>query len=114
MTIGASAKPSSFRGDVIPQGRVIFHVSTAPHRPITPRRLLRLVYTGPPIIKTAAEIIAIVRERTADILTEAELALVIRLPALPAPEPIKAKTRSKRRKAAPAPRTRGPDGRFRA
>jgi hypothetical protein len=85
----------------------------APHRPIKPRRLLQLVYSGPPIIKTAAEVLAIIRQRTADILTEAELALVIRPLALPPPESQPAAAQPKpAKKPRPAARSRGQGGRF--
>jgi hypothetical protein len=89
----------------LPQGRVRFLVSTAPHRPITPRRQLRLACSGPAIVKTAADVLAIIRRRTADILTEAELSLVIKLPALPPPPTVQPK-------ATPAARKRGAGGRF--
>jgi hypothetical protein len=69
----------------LPQGRVRFLVTGAPHRPITLRRLLRLVYSGPPIVKSPAEVLAIIRTRCADILTDDELATVIKLPAIAGP-----------------------------
>jgi hypothetical protein len=62
--------------------------------------LLRLAYSGPPIVKTADEVLAIIKQRTADVLTEAELSLVIKLPALPPPPPTvkpKPKPAAKRR-----------------
>jgi hypothetical protein len=94
------------RGDeALPQGRVKFTVTTAPRRPITPRRLLRLTYSGPPIVKSPAEVLAIIRQRTADVLTEAELSLVIK-PALPPPSP------TVKPKATPVARIRGADGRL--
>jgi hypothetical protein len=82
----------------VPQGRVRFIVSTAPHRPITPRRLLRLAYSGPAIVKSPADVLAIIRQRTADILTDAEIALVIKLPAIEGPKakPVKKASKSKR------------------
>ena len=73
----------------MPQGKVRILVSTAPHRPITPRRLLRLAYSGPPIVKSPADVLAIIRQRTADILTADELALVIKVPAIEGPKPAK-------------------------
>ena len=62
-----------------------FIISGAPHRPITPSRLLRLAYSGPPIIKSPADVLAIIKQRTADILSDAELALVVRVPAIEGP-----------------------------
>jgi len=92
-----------------PQGKISFIIRGAPHRPITPRRLLRLAYSGPPIIKTPADILAIIRQRTADVLTADELALVIKLPALPAPE-----AKSVKKAAKPPARARNARGRFEA
>jgi hypothetical protein len=56
----------------LPQGRVKFIISGAPHRPVTPRRLLRLVYDRPP--ETPLErTVRIVRERCPE-LSDADLA----------------------------------------
>jgi hypothetical protein len=85
------------------RARFRFLISTAPRRPIAPRRLLRLAYSGPPIVKSPAEVLAIIRQRTADILTDAEIALVVRLPALEGPKPQPA-TKPKRRRS----RIKGP------
>ena len=82
----------------MPQGKVRFIVSTAPKRPIKPKPRLRLAYSGPPIVKTAAEIIAIIRQRTADVLTEAELSLVVKLPAIEGPKKPAPKTRARPRR----------------
>jgi hypothetical protein len=46
----------------------------------------RLAYSGPPIVKSPADVLAIIRQRTADILTDAEMAMVIRLPAIEGPK----------------------------
>jgi hypothetical protein len=104
----------------MPQGKVIFRVSGAPHRPIVPKRQLRLAYTGPAIVKTPADVLAIIRQRTADVLTEAEIALVVRPLAIEGPpkpqpaEPVRPepKTKPAKRKARPPARSRDAGGRF--
>jgi hypothetical protein len=65
-----------------------------------PKPRLRLAYSGPVIVKTAAEVLAIIRQRTADVLTADELALVIKLPAIEGPKPAEPV-----KKATPARRT---------
>jgi hypothetical protein len=66
--------------------------------------LLRLVYSGPPIVKTPAEVLAIIRQRTADILTDDEMAMVIRLPAVEfKPATPKPKTKVKRKASSRRP-----------
>lgn len=69
-----------------------------PHKEITPKPRLRLAYSGPPIVKTPADVLAIIRARCADILTDAEIALVIKVPAIEGPAKPKAKA------AKPAPK----------
>ena len=81
----------------MPQGFAKLVFSTAPKRPVKPRPRLLLAYSGPKLVKSPAEIIAIIRARCADVLTEAEIALVIKLPALPAPAKPTAKPKRRRR-----------------
>ena len=66
----------------MPQGLVRFVVTGAPKRPIKPRPMLMLAYSGPPIVETPAERIArvhqTIRARCAGYLTDDDLSLVIR------------------------------------
>lgn len=73
----------------MPQGKVRFIVTTAPKRPIRPKPRLRLVYSGPPIVSSADDVLAIIRARCTDVLTDAELALIVRVPAIEGPKPAK-------------------------
>ena len=67
----------------MPQGRARLILSTAPRRPITPRRLLRITDQRA-IIETPAErVLRIVRERCPDL----DLSLVLKPAALPPPKP---------------------------
>jgi hypothetical protein len=82
----------------VPQGNARLLFSTAPRQPIAPRRMLQLVYAGPPIVKTPAErVLRIIRERCPE-LSDQDLALVLRPPALPPPQQskVKAKRRARR------------------
>jgi hypothetical protein len=76
---------SRAREPIVPQGRVTFLITGAPKRPVTPKPRLRLAYSGPPLVRTSADVLAIIRARCADILTDAEIAMVIRLPAIEGP-----------------------------
>jgi hypothetical protein len=87
----------------LPQGKVRIIYSTAPRRPITPRRLLRITDQRA-IIETPAErVLRIVRERCPDL----DLSLILKLPVLPPPPKPAVKP-----KATPVARLRGADGRF--
>jgi len=85
----------------LPQGHCYIAIRSAPKRPVTPRRLLRLAYSGPPLVKTPADVMAIIRARCADVLTEAELALVLKLPALEGPAKVKVQPKAKAIKPQP-------------
>jgi hypothetical protein len=99
-----------WRGERMPQGSIKFIIRGAPHHPIAPKPRLRLAYSGAPIVRTPADVLAIIRRRTADILTDAEIAIVIRLPAIEGPpKPTPAK---RQKKARPRARKRGKDGRL--
>lgn len=78
--------------------------------------MLRLAFSGPKIVKSPADVMAIIWERTADILSADELALVIRLPAIEGPVKPKPKRRrtSKRvrTKTARKPRRRAKTGKI--
>ena len=66
----------------MPQGKVRFIISTAPHRPIKPRRLLRITDERA-ITETPAErTLRIVKERCPDL----DLSLVLKPAALPPPQ----------------------------
>ena len=69
----------------MPQGRTKVIVTTAPRGPIKPRPLLRLTYSGPPIVKSSTDVLAIIRARCAGYLTEDEIAMVINFPAIEGP-----------------------------
>ena len=62
----------------MPQGRTKVIVTTA-RGPIKPRPLLRLTYSGPPIVKSSTDVLAIIRARCAGYLTDDDLSLVMRL-----------------------------------
>lgn len=71
------------REAVIPQGKCRIIYSTAPRRPITPRRLLRLTDQRS-IIETPTErVLRIVKERCPDL----DLTLILKPLALSAPKP---------------------------
>ena len=63
----------------MPQGKTLVRVLTAPKRPVK-RNYPRLTYSGPPIVRTPVEILAIIRQRCAGILSDVELALVLAPP----------------------------------
>jgi hypothetical protein len=62
----------------MPQGRVKFIVSTAPKRPVRKPPQLMLAYSGPPIVKSPPDVLAIIRARCAGYLTDDDLSLVIK------------------------------------
>jgi hypothetical protein len=66
----------------MPQGKVKFTITTAPHRPVRKPPQLMLAYSGPPIVETTAEriarVLAIIRTRCAGYLTDDDLSLVIK------------------------------------
>jgi hypothetical protein len=64
----------------MPQGRVKIVVTGAPKRPVKPRRLQLLTYSGAPLIRSVAKIVAIVRRQCAGVLTATELERVLGAP----------------------------------
>jgi hypothetical protein len=62
----------------VPQGRTKVSVSTAPRRPVKPNPVhLRLTYSGPPLVRSVAQIEAIIRRQCAGVLNEAELSRIL-------------------------------------
>jgi hypothetical protein len=101
----------------MPQGKVRILVSTAPKRPIRPRRLLLITGATESPAERLERIEKTIHARCAGFLSPADFRFFIvreREPpkplAIEGPKPAKAKT--KRQKAAPAPRIRGKGGRF--
>jgi hypothetical protein len=63
----------------VPQGKIRFLISGAPHRPVRKPAQLRLIYSGQPLVRTPADVLAIILARCGDVLTADDLRLVARM-----------------------------------